>query len=278
MVRIHRDTQRLQLAHQPLGGHGVAQEEVGGVLVVHEVAHGVGVGEGSPLLHRLAVVGGVLHHGDPVGPELVLLPLPGVGGHVDDDPEAHRRAGDADAQAQIPRGAHLDGILGEKGPGLRGGQLAVVIVIAREEPVGQGQILGVLEDLIDAAPGLDGPRHRQVAVLLEEEGAGQARAVPGVEPVFQGGHRTEGGLDDPVGRGQLGKTVHQEGGEPGQPGLGVVDVRHGQGGQAMTLGGGLEERVAPEKLPFLLQGLELGDGLFQVAQGLCCHGDHLVVL
>ena len=144
--------------------------------------------------------------------------------------------------------------------------------------MGQSQILGVLEDLIDAAPGLDGPRHRQVAVLLEEEGAGQARAVPGVEPVFQGRHRTEGRLDDPVGRGQLGKTVHQEGGEPGQSCLGVVDVRHGQGDQAMTLGGGLEERIAPENLPFLLQGLELGDGLFQVAQGLCCHGDHLVVL
>lgn len=225
---VHGDPQGLELPHQPFGGHGVAQEKGLGVLVVHKVAFGVQVGKAAAVFHGLAVVGVVFAHRDPMAAEEVLFPPLGVGGHVDNHLKAYRCAHDADAQAQVARGAHLDGVLAEEFPGLGGGQLGVVVAGAGEQAVGQGQVFGVLQNLIDAPPGLHRPGHGQGVVLLQQQVAGYPDAVLLLQPLLEPGHRGQGGFDDPLCGPEFGEAGHQEGGEPGQAGLGLVDVRHGQ--------------------------------------------------
>ena len=152
MLPVHRDLLLRQLARQPLRGHGIAQEEVPGVLIIHEIARRVGVGKRPAVLHRLAVVGGIFDDLDPAAAEQVLLPLLGVGRHVHDDPKADRRAHDPDAHAQVAGRADLDRVAAEYLAGRRLRQLpvgrifrrAVRRFLRRQDAVRKRQILGML--------------------------------------------------------------------------------------------------------------------------------------
>ena len=111
---VHSNALFLQLSVQPLGGHGVAQEEGDGFLIVHKIAGGVGLGALPPLLHGAGVVVGILDDLHALAPQQVLLPLLRIGAHVDDDPEAQGGAHDADGEAQVARGAHLHGVAAQE--------------------------------------------------------------------------------------------------------------------------------------------------------------------
>ena len=167
MGLIHSNALFLQLGVQPLGGHGVAQEEGDGFLVVHEVAGGVGLGALPPLLHGAGVVVGILNDLHALAPQQVLLPLLGIGAHVDDDPEAQGSAHDADGETQVAGGAHLHGVAAQELLHVLIGKGGVVVLLG-ELPGGQGQILRVLQHFIDAAAGLDGPGDVQMAVFLQQ--------------------------------------------------------------------------------------------------------------
>ena len=223
---IHSNALFLQLGVQPLGGHGVAQEEGDGFLVVHKIAGGVGLGALPPLLHGAGVVVGILDDLHALAPQQVLLPLLRVGAHVDDDPEAQGGAHDADGEAQVARGADLHGVAAQEllhGLPGKGG----VVVRHGDLPGGQGQILCVLQNFIDAAAGLDGPGDVQMAVFFEQQAAGDLPAVG----LLQGGlhlfQLSQGGLDQAVVGLGLREGSFQKRRKPGQPRLSVGDVRLG---------------------------------------------------
>ena len=101
MVRVDLHAGLVQLVLEPFRRHRVAQEQLGRVLVVDEVAAGVGLGLAAALLDRDAVVRLVLHHRHAAGAQPVLLPLPRIRRHVDAGLEAELRAHDADRQPEV---------------------------------------------------------------------------------------------------------------------------------------------------------------------------------
>ncbi len=107
------------------------------------------------------------------------------------------------------------------------------------------QGLGVLEHLVDPAARLDRAGDGQVAVLLEEQAAGEVRPVPAVEGLQHRGCLHQRGLDDAVGACGLGEAALDEGCEPGEARLGVVDVGRCERGVRQAVGGGGEVRVDP---------------------------------
>ncbi|MNL03478.1 hypothetical protein D3C87_1240170 [compost metagenome] len=118
MLRIHDDPRRRQLLLQPLRRDGVAEKQVGRVLVVDKMAGGIGFGLFSTLGDGHAVVGGVFDDRHAVRAQPVLLPLAGVGGHVHRHLEAQGRAHDADGQAEVAGGPDGDLVAAEEGPRL----------------------------------------------------------------------------------------------------------------------------------------------------------------
>ena len=238
MRRIYRDVQCVQLLLQAQRRHRIAQKQVLGVFIIDKIAHGIRVGKRAALPDRFAVVGSVFDDLHPVGAEQVLFPLLGVHAHVDDDPVADVGGGDADAQAQIAGGAHLHGVAGEKLPQLRAGQPGIVVRLL-QQTVAQRQLLRVLEHLIDAAPGLDGAGDGEMTVLLQQQTAGKLHGKAPLQRSLHPGDGRQGRFDDAALGRRLGKADGDEGCKPGQPGLGVPNVRHGK----LHAGEGLRRRA-----------------------------------
>ena len=255
MLLIHRDAGLRQLLVQPLCSHRVAQEQVDGLLVIHKVAHGVHVGQLAALRHSSGIVVAVLDDLHALAPEQILLPLLGVGGHVHLDLEAQRRAHDADGQAQIAGRADLHGVLAEEGLHVVVRQTGVVLIHGEFAAL-QRQILRMLEHLVDAAPGLDGARDGQMAVHLQEQPTGDLAAIRLLQLLLHGGDGLQGGFDQAVGLLGLREAAADEGGEPAQALLGVLDVRIGDDQLAGRVRHrkGQEIRIDP-------------DGLFLVGNG-----------
>ena len=242
VVPVHRDTQVRQLPGRPLGRHGVAQKEGAGALVVHKVAPGVPLGLPAALGHGLAVVPGVLHHRDPLGAQQVLLPLAGVGGHVDRHPEAQGRAHNADGQAQVAGGPHRHGVLAKELP--EGGVRQLGIAAGKgQSALPDPDLLRQTQDLVDPAPGLDGAGDGQAAVLLEQQLAGK-----GTQGRLHGRDRGQGGFDDSACGAGLREHPGDVGGEPLQPRRSVRHVRSRYRRGRQTLCRRTETGVEPEGL------------------------------
>ena len=97
-----------------------------------------------------------------------------------------------------------------------------------EQTVFQSNFLSGCQNLIDAAPGLDGTGDGQVAVLLQQKAALDAAVVLLIQAILKVGHRGQDGLNDASAGLGLREAGHDEGSEPGQPGFGFVNIRHGQ--------------------------------------------------
>ena len=255
MLLVHHNALLLQLLLQAGSGHGIAQEQVDGFLVVHKVAHGVGVGELAALGHGLGVVVGILNDFNALAAQQVFLPLAGVGGHVHLDLEADGGAADADGQAQVAGGAHLHGVLVEECAHLVAAQLLVVVSHFQLASC-NGQILGVFQHLIDAAAGLDRACHRQMAVHLEEQIAGDGAARCFDQAFLHLGDGLQRGLDDAIGALGLREALADERGKPLQTRLCIcnVCVRDDQLAHSVGHFKGQELGVDPQSL-FLLRDL-----------------------
>ena len=258
VVGVDRDSHAVELGLQAAGGDGVAAEQVDRALVVDEVARRVGVGGSPALTHGARVVVGVLDNLDALFAQQVLLPLLGVGRHVHDRAEPERGARDADRQAQVPGRADLDGVASEELP--RGGSGERGVVVADADEAGfQGEVLGMLEHLVDAAARLHGASYGQMAVHLEEEASGQGRPTRPREGVAHRGNLAQGRLDEAAGRAGLGKRALEEGGEALEARGGVGDGRVGD--DEVAQGAHRVERQEPRVGPAQLACLgELLDG------------------
>ena len=225
---IHGDIQTLQLYRQPSGRHGVAQKQVHRLLVVHKIAARVRVRQTAALFDRLAVVGAILHHRHAAASQQVLFPLPGVCRHMDHRMEPQGRGHDADAHPQVACGAYLDGIAAEEIPAAGVRQL-VIAVPRHEQAVLQGQVLRMLEHLINAAPGLDRAGNGQMAVLLEQQAARKTCRVFFIQPGVHTGDLGQGGLDQAVPGSGLRKAELEKGREALEAAVRVRDVLGGKG-------------------------------------------------
>ena len=229
MLRIDTHAGALQLPGQALGRDRVAEEELGRVLVIDEMAGRVGRGLAPALLHRHAVVRGVFDHRDAARAQAVLLPLPRVGRHVHRGLEAQLGAHDADRQAEIAGGADRDTVAPEERARRIAGERGVVVTFA-DQPGLQRQPLGVPQHLVDAAAGLDraGDRQRVVGLEPQRAGCGQVRlaCLPRLfeQATLQLRQRHDARLDDPAGGRGLGKHLGDVGREALQARAGVGDV------------------------------------------------------
>ena len=164
MGRVHGDPFFLQLLFESPRRDGIAEEERGGILVVHEVAERIFRRQLPALLHREAVIRIVFHDCDASLAKELLLPRLRVRRHVNGRPIADGGAHDADAESQVAGGAHMDRVFPEKLAGRLGIEHGVIPV---KQAVLQRQIFRVLQHFIDTAPRLDGARNGQMAVLLQ---------------------------------------------------------------------------------------------------------------
>ena len=227
MVCIHGDALLFQLALQTQCRNRITQEQILGVFIVHEIAHGIGIRLGATLLDSLAVVCLILDDLHAVGAQQIFFPLFGVHAHVDDDLVAHRCRCNADGHTQIAGGTHLHGVFAEKFPHFGGGQLGVIVGLLQQTGL-HGQIFGVLEHLIDAAAGLYRTGDGQMAVLLEQQLAGDHCAKTLLQQLLHGGNGGQGRFDQTLAGCGFGETCLNEGGKPGKPRLGVPNVLHAQ--------------------------------------------------
>ncbi len=173
---IHHNARLLKLRGQSFGRHGIAQEKIRGVFIIHKVATRVLGGLFAALLNRHAVVGLMFDYIYSVGSQFVFFPLAGIGRHMDADFKAQLGAHDANRQAQIAGGTDGDGVLAEKGAGLFAVQLAVV-VRQRDQTGFQCQILCMFQDFMDAATGFDGTGNRKFAIRLQPQGTHMLQCV-----------------------------------------------------------------------------------------------------
>ena len=128
VLPIHGDSQSPQLAFEPPCRHRISGKERQRVLVVDKVHGGIGGGFGPPGVHGLAEIPLVFHHGDPVGTQQLLLPVPGVGGHVHRGAKAQSCSGDADGQAEVAGGTHHDAVPSQDGLDVLVRETRVVVI------------------------------------------------------------------------------------------------------------------------------------------------------
>lgn len=165
MRSIHTDLRAAQLPYPAAVPPRHSPKTGFGIFVIHKIAVGILRGNSPALPHRAAVILSVFQHGDAFSTEKTLFPPYRFRRHVYHDPVAHRRADRADAQNQIPRRTDMDCVLMKKFPECGGGERHIAPA-RREQSVAQRQILGVLQNFINAAPGLDGAGNCQIAVPL----------------------------------------------------------------------------------------------------------------
>ena len=253
------DIEGLELPGEPVGGHGVAEEQVAGILIVDEEAGRVVLRLCAPPPDGLGVVRRVLDHLDAVGSQHVLLPLPRIGGHVDDGPETQFGAHHADRQPEIPGGAHGDRVSREEVCGLRPGQDRVVVVIA-DQARRDGEVLGMLEHLVDPAPGLDRSGDRQLGVELEPEATGNGMAAVALHIGLHRGDCDQRRLQDAQGCTRIGEDGGQIRREALQTRRGVLDVGPSEPDVGEALGGAADVGIEPAGLGHRGQRLQQRQG------------------
>ena len=156
-------------------------------------------------------------------------------------------ADNSDAQSEITRGAHLNGIVSKKFLFLRISECFVAFS-RLENPMAQRQIFGIFKHLINAPSGFHGTGDGQTAVLLEK------KLSPGFSPasffhnLFHMGDFCQRRFDQPVLLFCFRKAFHDQRRKALQPLTGVLNVPAGQRkGFADFLKGKLS-RVYPQDL------------------------------
>ena len=127
---------------------------------------GVFLSLSASLFHRPAVIAIVLNYLGSSGTEEILFPLLRIRRHVDKNLKSQSSPHNAYAEPEISRGTHRQSVLRKEGTGLGLPQKSVRI-FPREKPLPKGQILRMLEHLVDPPPGLDGSRNGEMAIHLE---------------------------------------------------------------------------------------------------------------
>ena len=216
MLLIHLDAHLFQLPFQPLGGHSVAHKQIHRVLIIYEIAHRIAFRLTPAFGHGLAVILRIFHHGDSLFPQ-----------HMHTDPESQPGAHNADGQPQIAGGTHGNRILRVEISEFITIQLGIVI-LQGEHPFLESQVFGVLEHLIDAPSGLDGAGDGQMAVALEQHPAGDMNTPFLFQSLLHLGNGLHRGFDDPFHFCRLRKGFGDKGGEPLEPGFGLLHISQRQ--------------------------------------------------
>ncbi len=244
MFRVDAHAGLIQLLLEPFRRDRVAQEQMRRVLVIDEIAAGVGLGLAASLLDRDAVVRFVLDHGHAAGAQLVLLPLPRVRRHVDAGLEAELGAHDADRQPEVAGRADRDLVLAKELT--RGVARQHLVAVARADQSGlQREVLGMLEHLVDAAARLDRARDRQFVVGLEPELAAHRQAGLIQQQTLHARQRPDARLDQPARRGGLREHLGDIRREAPQARTGLRDLLGPEPDISQRGGGGFHRGVEP---------------------------------
>ena len=147
MFFIHAYMLLLQLFLQAHSRHCVSEKERSRVLVIYKIAFIVLGGLPPSLFHRLCIRTVIFQDSDPRSAEQVFLPLFRIGRHMHHRVEPERRTDDADAQPQVPRGAHLYGPFTEKPFTSRIAQFGVWVLFG-DQAIRDRQLLRIFEDLV----------------------------------------------------------------------------------------------------------------------------------
>ena len=230
MLLIHHNLLGCQLAHQHLGRHRITQKQLLGMFIIHKIAALVRLGPGPAFLHSLAVVALVFNDGHALAAEQILLPLPGIAGHVDNGLEAQSRPHDADGQPQVACRAHLQLAGSKKLPCLLISQLAVVILKAFQDAVLHRQGFRMLHDFIDAAPGLHRASHRQMAVQLHHQPPGNIRPNPRrIKCLPELRHLHQVGVNQAVPFLRFREQLFHQRSKAAHTGIGRINIRQSEG-------------------------------------------------
>ena len=208
-----------QLPRQMRRAGGIAEQQRQRLFVVDEVAGGIGFGDGASRCDGFLVVARMLDHLDAASAQAVLLPLLGIGRHVDDRLETQRRRHHADRQAQVAGRADRDLVRSEQRAGFGRGEGAVVGGI--QQVVSTGQRLRMLQHFMNAAARLDRAGDRQRMVALDHQHAGIGRQA---ERPLQSRHGDQVGFDAAGTGFEFGKQPCQQRCEAGKPVGGGRDI------------------------------------------------------
>ena len=230
MVTIHHNMLSCQLPYQHLGRHRIAQEQLLGVFIIHKITALVSIRLCPAFLHSIAIVALVLNDGHALAAEQILLPLPGIAGHVDNGLKPKSRSHDADGQPQVACRAHLQLAGSKKLPCLLISQLAVVILKAFQDAVLHRQDFRMLHHLIDAAPGLHRASHRQMAVQLHHQPPGNIRANAGrIQCLPELRHLHQVGVNQAVPFLRFREQLFHQRSKAAHTGIGRINIRQSEG-------------------------------------------------
>ncbi|MPM45354.1 hypothetical protein SDC9_92041 [bioreactor metagenome] len=244
MVGVHLHLESLQLTRQPSSRDGIAEEQPGRVLVVDEIGQRIVEGLLASGRHGHRIVGVVFDDIDAMGAQQILLPLPGVCGHVHGHPEAELGRHDADRQPEVPGRSDSDGVVAEKLAGL-GAVEGAIVGPGRQQSGFDSQRFCVGEHLVDAAAGLDRAADRQHAVELGELLTGQGESVSVAEGLLHPADRHQRRFDDSRAGSRLREDLGQIGREPLQAVGCIVDVNRSQPDRGQPLGRRQQGRIEP---------------------------------
>src|SRR5699024_8600029 len=99
---------------QALSCNRISKKQVSGIFIIYKITFLILIGKFSPCCHCLPVIGLIFPYFRAVASQQILLPLLCVRGHMDDYLITEDCADNSDAQSEITRGAHLNGIVSKK--------------------------------------------------------------------------------------------------------------------------------------------------------------------
>ena len=165
IILVHSNIIGTQLARQTPSSYSIAQEEGGGILIIDEVSHGIGLGLFPARRNCDRIVRLIFIDMNTIGAKLVFFPLSCIRRHMHTGIKAQSCTHDADGQPKVTSRTDCDLILAEEFLQSWRRKLAIIIIDSQQSGI-NGQVLSMLKYLVNAASRLDGSADRQFAVQL----------------------------------------------------------------------------------------------------------------